>query len=139
MEHGMAQTLVELLGSCLEDDPDDRPPSALALSEKLTELLHTADKETAGASDVRARTMPKRITNSIQLALTLVPAGTFQMGSPTSEAERGSDEGPQHEVTITQPFYMGVYPVTQRQFELVMGYNPSYLNSWKGGTPVHIS
>jgi formylglycine-generating enzyme required for sulfatase activity len=136
MEQGMPQPLVELLGSCLEDNPDDRPRSALALAEKLTELLHTADPESAPRpSEAQARAMPKRITNSIHLHLTLVPAGAFQMGSPTSEPERGIDEGPQHEVTITHPFYMGVYPVTQGQYEGVMGNNPSYLSVWKGGNP----
>jgi len=136
MEQGMAQPLVELLGSCLEDNPDDRPPTALALAEKLSELLQGGERETtAGDTETRARTMPKRITNSIKMDLTVVPAGKFQMGSPTSEAERGSDEGPQHEITISKPFYMGVYPVMQREYDLVMGSNPAYLNAWKGGTP----
>ena len=69
------------------------------------------------------------------MTLLLVPAGTFRMGSPPAETERGGDEGPLHEITITRPFYMGIYPVTQRQFEAVMGYNPSYLHASKGGGP----
>src|SRR5207245_7223109 len=136
MEQGMTQPLVELLGSCFEDDPEDRPRNAMALAEKLSELLQGNDRETtSGGTEARAQTMPKRITNSIKLALTLIPAGKFKMGSPTSEAERGSDEGPQHEVTITKPFYMGVYPVTQREYDLVMANHTSYLKPWKGGPP----
>src|SRR5207249_4912407 len=58
----------------------------------------------------------KMITNAIGMKLTLIPAGKFLMGSPTDEAERDADEG-QHEVVITKPFYMGVYEVTQREYE----------------------
>ena len=42
------------------------------------------------------------------------------MGSPPDEKDRFDDEGPRHEVTV-QPFFMGQYPVTQRQWKLVAG------------------
>jgi formylglycine-generating enzyme required for sulfatase activity len=135
-EQGMTPPVIELLGSCFADNPDDRPRNAADLADRLTELLQTGERETAvQAPDGQAPAMPRRITNSIQMTLTLIPAGTFQMGSPASEAERSSDEGPQHEITITRPYYMAIYPVTQRHYELVMGQNPSYLNDWKGGGP----
>jgi formylglycine-generating enzyme required for sulfatase activity len=51
----------------------------------------------------------------VTLALTLVPAGQFVMGTPPGEANRSDDET-QHEVTISKPFYMGVYEVTRGQF-----------------------
>ena len=44
-----------------------------------------------------------------------IPAGSFMMG----------DEGNQHEVTLTRDFYLSRHPVTQRQWEMVMGKNPS--------------
>lgn len=44
--------------------------------------------------------------------MVVVPAGTFTMGSLPTEAKRDSDEGPVHDVTIPQPFAVGVYPVT---------------------------
>jgi formylglycine-generating enzyme required for sulfatase activity len=50
------------------------------------------------------------------------------MGSPTDEAGREIWEGPQHEVEITQGFYMGVYLVTQAEYENVMGKNPSWFS-----------
>jgi formylglycine-generating enzyme required for sulfatase activity len=65
------------------------------------------------------------ITNSIGMKLALIPAGEFLMGSPETEEGRRDDEGPQHIVRITQPFYLGVYPVTQAEYEQVMGTNPS--------------
>jgi formylglycine-generating enzyme required for sulfatase activity len=46
------------------------------------------------------------------------------MGSSTSETERNSDEGPQHRVRITKPYYVGKYEVTQAQYLLVMGMTP---------------
>ncbi len=66
-----------------------------------------------------------RFTNSIGMEFARVPAGSFLMGSPETEAQRYDDEGPRRPVTLTRPFYMGVYAVTQRQYERVMGDNPS--------------
>ncbi len=54
-----------------------------------------------------------------------LPGGTFQMGSPASEAERHDDEGPVHEVTLS-PFLIAKYEVTQAQWKRVMGTSPSY-------------
>jgi formylglycine-generating enzyme required for sulfatase activity len=64
------------------------------------------------------------ITNTLGMKLTLIPAGEFQMGSPTSEKDRNGDET-RHQVKITKPFYLGVYEVTQAQYERVMGKNSS--------------
>ncbi|MHC6203543.1 formylglycine-generating enzyme family protein [Breznakiellaceae bacterium SP9] len=55
-----------------------------------------------------------------------IPAGSFTMRSPSSETERSSDEGPQHRVSISRPFYMSKYAVTQKEWVTVMGSNPSY-------------
>jgi formylglycine-generating enzyme required for sulfatase activity len=65
-------------------------------------------------------------TNSIGMKLVRIPAGRFRMGSPISEGERIPDEGPQHWVKITRPFYMGVHEVTQKEYRQVMGKNPSF-------------
>ena len=54
-----------------------------------------------------------------------IPPGTFTMGSPGSERGRLSDEGPQTEVTISRGFWLGKYELTQREYESVMGSNPS--------------
>jgi formylglycine-generating enzyme required for sulfatase activity len=74
----------------------------------------------------------KEVTNSIGMKLVLIPAGKFQMGSPKEEKDRSDDEE-QHEVEITRPFYMGVYPVTQQEYEKVMGKNPSGFCRTGGG------
>jgi formylglycine-generating enzyme required for sulfatase activity len=53
----------------------------------------------------------------------LIPAGTFQMGSNDSDANK--NEKPVHTVRITKPFYLGKYEVTQDQWQAVMGTNLS--------------
>ncbi len=48
--------------------------------------------------------------------LVVVPAGSFRMGSPESEAGRDDDEGPVHRVRIERPFAVGVYEVTRGEY-----------------------
>jgi len=67
-----------------------------------------------------------QISGEVTMRLVLVPAGKFLMGSPESEKGRSANEGPQHEVTLSKPFFMGVTEVTQEQYESVMGKNPSH-------------
>ncbi|MDQ0291904.1 formylglycine-generating enzyme family protein [Oligosphaera ethanolica] len=57
----------------------------------------------------------------VMLDLVLIRPGKFLMGSEYSYDE----EGPVHEVRISQPFYLGKYEVTQAQWQAVMGWNPS--------------
>ncbi len=57
-----------------------------------------------------------------------IQCGTFTMGSPDSEAERYSWEGPQTRVTISRGFWMGKYEVTQGEYLAVMGNTPSWFN-----------
>jgi formylglycine-generating enzyme required for sulfatase activity len=75
---------------------------------------------------------PKEITNSIGMKLVLIPKGTFMMGSPETEKGRQENET-QHEVTISKDYYLGVYEVTQAQYEKVMGKNPSHFQGAKVG------
>jgi len=57
--------------------------------------------------------------------MVVVPAGAFDMGSPTNEEGRFDSEGPVHRVTIPRPFAVGKYEVTQAEWVAVMGSNPS--------------
>jgi formylglycine-generating enzyme required for sulfatase activity len=65
--------------------------------------------------------LPNTLRNSIGMEFVLVPAGEFMMGSN----DGGSEEQPIHRVRISQPFYLGKYEVTQRQWETLMRVNPS--------------
>jgi formylglycine-generating enzyme required for sulfatase activity len=86
--------------------------------------------------------LPPVLTNSIGMKLVLIPPGEFRMGSAQEEIDRllkeakeGNRrewyiagipcESPQHRVVITRPFYLGMYEVTQAEYESVMGTNPS--------------
>jgi uncharacterized protein (TIGR02996 family) len=88
--------------------PDRRP-----LEQEMIDLL-------------RAGTRPvvPEFTNSIGMRFALIPPGVFLMGSPPEEEERWDDEI-QHEVSITKPFYLGVYTVTQAEYKRIMRNNPS--------------
>ena len=66
------------------------------------------------------------VTNSIGMELIEIPAGEFTMGSPEGEEDRGNNEA-QVSVTLTQPFELGKYEVTQCQWKSVMGTEP-----WNG-------
>lgn len=68
------------------------------------------------------------LTNAIGMKLVLIPAGEFMMGSPDTDKDAQGDEKPQHRVRITQPFYMGVYEVTQEEYERVMGVKNSFFS-----------
>ena len=59
-----------------------------------------------------------------KLVLRRIEAGTFTMGSPSEEEGHEENEA-LHSVELTKPFYMGVFEVTQKQYQLVMGDNPS--------------
>lgn len=54
-----------------------------------------------------------------------VPAGSFLMGSAEGEDDSAGDEGPQHRVRVAG-FLLGKTEVTQRQWRVVMGSNPSH-------------
>ena len=78
---------------------------------------------------------PKEIAvdlgDGVKLRMILIPAGEFLMGSPDSDKDAFDGEHPQHRVRITKPFYLGKYPVTQEQWQAVMGNNPSYFKGPK--------
>ncbi len=61
----------------------------------------------------------------LSVCLAVVEAGSFVMGSPETEVGRWIDET-QHMVTLTRNFYVGIWEITQEQFEHFAGYQPSY-------------
>ena len=73
---------------------------------------------------------PKEFTNPIGMKFVWIKPGTYMMGSPKVEKGRGDGET-QHKVTLTKGFYMGVYTVTQEQWQQVMGNNPSFFKGEK--------
>jgi formylglycine-generating enzyme required for sulfatase activity len=90
-------------------------------------VFHPSSQVPAGQSG------DKTLTNSIGMKFAFIPAGSFVMGSPETEKDRGSDEGPQHPVVLSKPFYLDKNEVTQEQYEKVMGSNPSFFSATGGG------
>lgn len=80
--------------------------------------------------------LAKIFKSSIGMEFTLIPAGEFIMGC--SDGDNGCQvfEKPAHKVKITKAFYMGKYEVTQKQWKVVMGKNPSHFTSCGENCPV---
>ena len=104
-------------------------------------LLHEAT-EAAEVEEAAARVVAKAVALARNLSTVVVPAGSFLMGSPSSEEGRSDWEGPQHWVTIKKPFAVGVYEVTFEEWDACVSaggcgaYRPDD-NGWgRGRRPV---
>jgi formylglycine-generating enzyme required for sulfatase activity len=114
------------MSSNVPEEPAPRKRRGRPQIDQLYETLQQAAPEL-----VRLR------TNSVGIKLVLVPEGSFRMGSPLDEPQRRSNEGPPHEVLLTQAVYFGIHPVTQVQYQTVVGRNPSRFHAGNGGGPDH--
>lgn len=73
--------------------------------------------------------LPWRVRdNGTGIEMLLIPPGQFQMGCQTASSAYPclSNEQPVHPVTLTRPYYLARYEVTQAQWTATMGSNPSY-------------
>jgi formylglycine-generating enzyme required for sulfatase activity len=73
---------------------------------------------------LQGQTVAAVIERPVPANMVRIQGGTFMMGSPASEVNRNSEREVQHSVTVSS-FYMGKYPVTQKEYQEVMGTNPS--------------
>jgi formylglycine-generating enzyme required for sulfatase activity/tRNA A-37 threonylcarbamoyl transferase component Bud32 len=96
--------------------PKDEASPAISESKPVAKPPKTEPKVTLE--------IPERITNSLGMEFRLIQPGTFMMGSPENEAGRYRDET-QHRVTLANAYYLGVYEVTQNDYQRIMGSNPS--------------
>jgi formylglycine-generating enzyme required for sulfatase activity len=88
----------------------------------------------AGAASVSAGIVTG-VAGVLPIEMVRINPGSFMMGSPNTEPGHFDSEGPQHQVTLTSGFWIGIYPVTQAQFQTVMGTNPSNFTTSPGGNP----
>jgi len=118
---GFAYVTVPSWGSLLEAAPDPDVVTSAALRDAIS-----------------ATGYPWRVRDTAtQIEFVLVPPGTYQRGcSPSNAFGCNSNESPVHQVTLTQPFYMGRYEVTQAQWTARMGSNPSNFQSASAQVPV---
>ncbi len=108
--------------------PAAQPAKESGLFEDEEAALETEaapEKETPAVTTVVRNKLTLDLGGNVSMKLALIPAGKFMMGAPASEQGAGHDEKPQHGVVISKPFYMGVYEVTQEQYQAVTGKNPS--------------
>ena len=97
-----------------------------------TVLEHSPNPTVVLDTDLRNRIaatgLPWRVRDKgSNVELLLVPPGTFEMGCSASDTYPCiSDEIAVHTVTLTYPFYMGRFEVTQGQWAALMGTNPSW-------------
>jgi len=95
-------------------------------------VTDVAGSVTSSASKLTVNPLVVTLPGNLPLDLTAIAAGTFTMGAPDSDpdanANTNHDEGPQHQVTISENFYIGTYLVTQAQWSQIMGSNPSYFS-----------
>jgi uncharacterized protein (TIGR02996 family) len=141
-----------LLAAMHADPLDPTPRLALAdwLEEhdrlreaELTRWQHRLDS--ADLDDPRRRDFEARVQEllaagvrplvpllTLQIAATehlhaaLIPPGSFYLGSKEGEQQQPRDERPRRQVTLTRPFYLGIYPVTQAQWWAVQHRQPSH-------------
>lgn len=100
------------------ETPDQSSPSS------PEGLLKPADIKTAQYRESQKLGMPVEFTNSIGMPLRLIPPGQFMMGSPSTDSLALPNETPQVRVSLTQPFYLGQFEVTQREWTKVMKTTP---------------
>jgi formylglycine-generating enzyme required for sulfatase activity len=98
-----------------EEDQNDKPLSSRQDSKKIIKGYRFTKGFNVNAINYE---------KELNLEMVLIPAGTFMMGSPESE-DRPWDNETQHKVTLTKPFYLGKFTITQEQWKLVVGNNPS--------------
>ncbi|MCC3410629.1 MULTISPECIES: formylglycine-generating enzyme family protein [unclassified Microcoleus] len=71
-----------------------------------------------------AHYFPEDLGNGVVIEMVYIPGGTFMMGWPATKSARYDNESPPPQV-IVPTFYAGKYPITQAQWQAVMGNNPS--------------
>ena len=106
--------------------PTNAPPDYMAVHLTATETVRYY---------ANAESVPFGVTNDMYktdwLLMRKIPAAnvTWRMGSPTGEANRIANREKPRLVTIPNDYYIGVYPCTQRQYELIHGDRPSKFNN----------
>jgi formylglycine-generating enzyme required for sulfatase activity len=93
---------------------------------KTSELSVEERTKTSGEKGPKpVVSLPAQYTNSLGMKFAWIPPGSFLMGSPPGE-EGHNDYEVQHRVRLTSGFWLGIYPVTQKEWQTVMESNPSH-------------
>ena len=114
------------------DGTEDAETEKTSGTEKIEEKK-TAEEgaPTAKTLETGARRVVK-VKGGVEIALRWVPAGEFELGSPSDEPGRSVDEA-LHKATLTRGVWVAETETTQRLWTLVMGANPSWFSAVGGG------
>jgi len=135
-----AEVLAQLSGG-KQPAPSTSPKPSGGEGNATSAIEQASKEQEEAAAKVH---QPVRIINSVGMQLILIPAGDFWMGSTPEQiawvAEENNrravgpknwmpNEGPRHKVRISNVFYMGVYEVTQAEYEQVMFHDPGRVDN----------
>ena len=115
--------LLTMAGTACNKDSKPPEPSQQDATRQRTDV--------GGKTHVPSQEVAVDLGGGVKLDLVLIPAGSFTMGYDLGYDLGYDCEKPAHKVTITKPFYLGKYEVTQEQWESVMGNNPSHFKGPK--------
>ena len=111
--HGESNPMGRLIWGITQVKPNNFDSFQVTVTEKVLEVPKVKRE---------FKNFTEDLGDGVLLEMIAIPGDKFLMGSP--EGEGHDDERPQHEVTV-QSFYMGKFPITQAQYQQVMGKNPS--------------
>ena len=139
---GLPPVVDDFIAMALQQDPKDRYQNAGMMIQALENLLAPHERAEAASASPPAASRSARVASGgsgpaghamgdfwtephAGMEFAWVPGGTSMMGSPGDDAEAGNEEKPQHKVML-DGFWLARHPVTQAQWERIMGYNPSH-------------
>ncbi|MCX6034938.1 MAG: SUMF1/EgtB/PvdO family nonheme iron enzyme, partial [Chloroflexi bacterium] len=105
-------------------EDENRAKSAAAQGHLQEAKAKPDQAQTNAAVDGMAATRTLDLGGGVTMELMLIRPGSFMMGSD-NKLDRWVEK-PVRKVTISKPFYMAKYEVTQEQWEALMGSNPSH-------------
>lgn len=121
----------KIIKGCLQIDRQQRWTAKQVLSALQPPVIQFTSPSVSSSPNPPVLTL--MLPSNVKLEMIKIPAGSFLMGSTEAEVKRLNQEYstdwyncelPQHRVTL-QEYYLGKYPVTQEQYQAVMGNNPS--------------
>jgi len=99
-----------------------RRPTLIQISADRGALVRVGNEWQQKTERITVSGYEQELAEGLAITMLQIPAGSFQMGSPASEAERNGNEGPQHRVQL-QSFFLGQTPVTQAQWKEVASWS----------------
>ncbi len=122
----LQQALAQIAGPAARDPlPESPQPDSIYPRFSFEAVIVNPQGQMTTRQPASAAYQPVDLGQGVTLEMVLIPGGPLMMGSPHGEPHRDGREGPQHPVTLA-PFWIGKYPVTQAQYQAIMGNNPAH-------------